>query len=508
MNDSLMARQSKFSCFLPHIIFLISLVVHLSLISQGPVTIDCLDLALKSRELMETGRFPFLFGTGYPALLILGSLFQAVGLIFGLQDPVYAVNLIAVVFSSLAVVMFYILVAYATDTLTALAAAFLLLFNPIFLDVSTYGINHAPALFFLLSGLFCLVRSRDGADRRMFFVSGLCLGLMAATRLQDLVLTSPVILAVVLNGWKEAPLVGIGKRLRLLGGLALVVAAVAGLFHLPYLLNGSGGYHGQLLEFIRSGMTENFKGALSHSLKASVRYFLLAFSWVGAAGWLAGALILARVNPRLFWVTLLWWVAPLFFYGNLVTTAPRFFAVMLPGFILPLSVLLGRMARQQRLVWKITAGVVFVVVAFQPLGSVQGTFLRRHQVSLIAEFYSWIGEVTPPDARVIGQDDSIFIQYYAKRPVIGRPLGARRFTSAELQAFRQQLDQALDSGVPVYITTVDLHIYDYYQDFASMMQTVYSLEPVGERPLELWYETPFNPFLGKAGLLRVQKRSL
>ena len=188
--------------WIPSIIFLISFCLHLSLISKGPVTIDCLGLAINSQATLETLHLHYQSGSGYPLMVLLGSIFIAIGKYIGITDQVIAINFISVVFSSIAILAFYLLIQEICDSLTAIFASFILLLNPIFLDVSTYGINHAPALCFLLLGLLSLLHFKTAGNIINLLLSALYFGFMGATRLQDLILTFPAIGFMFILGLK------------------------------------------------------------------------------------------------------------------------------------------------------------------------------------------------------------------------------------------------------------------------------------------------------------------
>ena len=135
---------------IPGIIFLISFLFFLGLISIGPVSIDCLDLAVKSQATIDTHHLHYLYGSGYPLMILLGSLFITLAKSIGITDPVLAVNFISVLFGSLALLVFCLWLQEIAGSLTAVLGSILLLFNPIYMDVSTYGLNHTPALCFFL----------------------------------------------------------------------------------------------------------------------------------------------------------------------------------------------------------------------------------------------------------------------------------------------------------------------------------------------------------------------
>lgn len=483
---------------MPWLIFIISFGFLLSLMSRGPVTVDCLDLAIKSKTLLHTGHIEYLYGFGYPLMLVLGAAATFVAQCAGITDNVEAVNFVATLFGSASVAAFFVLVEPLTDDLTAALCSLLLLFNPIFIDVSTYGISHTPALFFLLSGLGLLVRQRPSG-------SALCLGLMGAVRLQDLILMSPFVILVLVWVLRRTETRAPWRRVAL---FVMTIAIVVALFHAPYIFCDRGPYAAQLNTFWETGLTSNFKGLFSPSLRAGFGYLTQAFSLIGLGIWAAGLFLSVRLRNVPCLLTVLWWLVPIGFYGNLVTTAPRFLTIILPAFIIPMGFFLSHLYRQRNKALQAAALVALLIMIGIPLKSTLGTFVRRHQESLIAEFYTWVGQATPPQALVICCDDRMFVSYYAGRRVIDRPERTGHLTLRELMDFKQQVDAALGSNSPVYLTGMGLTGYDFYAEFRNFMRKNYRLTLVGQRPLELWHTSPFDPRLHLSQLIRVERKPL
>src|SRR5208282_3005492 len=98
-----MNEKSPPPYLIPSIIFLASICLHLSLMSKGPVSVDCLGLAINSLSTIHTHHLHYQFGSGYPLMVLLGTIFISTGKQIGITDPVTAMNLISVVFSSIAI---------------------------------------------------------------------------------------------------------------------------------------------------------------------------------------------------------------------------------------------------------------------------------------------------------------------------------------------------------------------------------------------------------------------
>lgn len=489
------------------IIFLISFYLNFSLISKGPVSVDCLNLVINSQATLEDHHLHYLYGSGYPLMVLLGSIFIGIANNFGTIDPVFAVNCISVLFSSIAILVFYLLIREICHTLTAILASIILATNPIFLDVSTYGINHAPALCFLFLGLRSLLRFQTIGNITTLLLSALYFGFMGATRLQDFILLSPAVIYMFIFGLKEnSPQHNKHKFRNFLSFISTLILIII-LFHLPFVSFDHSNYDIQAKQYWMTGVTENFQGLFSTSLISSLSYLVLAFSAVGILCFSIGLYYTAVLNKRFTIFTILWLLIPLEFYGNTISNAPRFLTIILPAFIIPMSIYLAQMVKHKNILYKLVALTSFLIIISQTLLIAQETFIRRHSFALIPDFYRWVGKSTEPDATIISSDDKTFITYYSNRETLLKPVGIRHLSSKELKSFKKELDNILDKNKPVYITNLGFTAYDSYLEFGHLLRQNYRLIQIGQRPLELWYDTPYNPNLHMSSLVRIEKKN-
>jgi len=182
------------------LLILFSFVIRFALISKGPYHVDCLSLAMVSQHLADNFQLKHQFGSGYPLTVILGALFIAFTRLFQITDPVYSVNLMSVVLSSLSVGVFYVLVERLLNKRTAVFAAVAFSLSPIFLGISVYGKSHIPSLFFLLLSVYFLTRNGEDRTIKDFWLSAVFMGFMGACRLQDMVLVAPAVTVYLMLG--------------------------------------------------------------------------------------------------------------------------------------------------------------------------------------------------------------------------------------------------------------------------------------------------------------------
>jgi len=373
--------------WIPALLLLISLIIHLSLISKGPVSVDCLNLAINSKATLLDHHLHYLEGSGYPLMVLLGSIFIAAGKCIGIADPVVAVNFVSVVFSSFAILTLYLLVKKICDPLTAILASTILLFNPIFLDISIYGMSHAPALCFLLLGLLSLLRFQTNNKTSDLLLCSLCLGFMGATRLQDLIVTLPAITFVFFIGLKKDYLQKPKHKLLNYILFLILISLIIFLFHLPYLTFDHTNYMIQSKNYWKLNLTNSFIGSFPRPILISITYLIKAFNIVGIICFMAGLYYTAALNKRLLVLIILWWIIPLNLYGNIITSSPRFYSILLPVIIIPISIYLSNKLREKNKLSKMIAMLVFLVIILVPLFQPLITFIRRHNISLISDYY-------------------------------------------------------------------------------------------------------------------------
>ena len=213
-------------------------------------------------------------------------------------------------------------------------------------------------------------------------------------------------------------------------------------------------------------------------------------------------------NKKLLAFTILWWMIPLGLFLNIITTAPRYFNIFLPAIIIPISIFLAHFLRHKRIWWKIAAIVALLILIFPPLMDVKQVFVRRHGYALMADYYRWVAQSTSDDATIIASDDKLFVTYYSKRNTLEKPVAVvGHLSTKELIDFKKGLDDLLNKQKPVYTTTLGLIAYDHYLEFEDFMRANYDLIPLKEKPLELWYKTPYDSIVYQCTLFKVTKKN-
>ena len=466
------------------LLFVVSFVPRLLWISIGPYSVDTLNLALKAEQLVTTLQLSYSFGSGYPLTIVCGGIFVLLGKIVGVHDPVLAVNFMSVVMGAACVLLLYQVTRRLIDRDTAFFAAFFLSVTPIFLAVSTYGLSHTPALFFLLTGINFLLRFRDSGRGRDLVVAAAFIGFLGAARLQNLVLMA-VPLAFLL--WT----VSTRDRLRTFLVFGSVAAAAMSIFYLPYLIGSErAAYLAQFVKYKEASVIPHASiGLLFKPLLNILYHIIYTFTPVGImlifiGGW---KLSKQRGGPAYLFL-MLWLLFPVLLYSRLYTLVPRFLTILHPPLCILMACFFSHNCAAGRF-RRILAMLLAVVMAVGMVCMVEPVLTTRHRQATIPEYVRWVARLAPPDARIITVDDSLFFRYYSNLNLLSRFHDQYRIDEEAHAAFRRELDGLLNSGIPVYVTEHGLYNYDPQGRFAAMMTEGYRLDSVGVRPYEFWQES-------------------
>ncbi|HRZ40370.1 MAG TPA: glycosyltransferase family 39 protein [Candidatus Omnitrophota bacterium] len=216
-------------------IFLASFFLRWELISKGPFHGDCMSLVMQAQQTAATGTVHYLHSHGFPLAAILNGFFVWTFQSLGLSDPVFAVNMMSVVFSSLTVLVFFLLTRIWFNENTAFFAAALFSATPIFLANSVYGNTHMPALFFALLGIYGIWKGYlPKQTHRSLILPAIFLGFGIAARAQDAFFFLPVVAALLC----VHPSVKDSRFRKKLGAIVLFTGTAmltAGLFYAPLI---------------------------------------------------------------------------------------------------------------------------------------------------------------------------------------------------------------------------------------------------------------------------------
>ncbi len=500
----------KKSYIIPIAIFLFALILRIALISKGPYHGDTIALIIQAEKTLETLQLQKQSALGFPLTVILAAVFIFLSKMLSLGTTALAVNTVSVLFSSLAVLVFYYLclevfhhfhglknlkATQVHQHLTAVIGAVLFTITPIFLGISVYGKSHAPCLFFMLLGIFQLLRFQRNGRKKAFFVSALCFGLMGATRIIDLVLMAIPVTFLFIAQYPvfdrretDTPRLRwplITKKLFLWWTTIGLTTAV---FYLPYFFQEKvGNFTADLLPYIQHALLNNFLGLFSHKLFVTFDYLVQNFTYAGLILSFGALLCLCKKNWKISVFLLLWIIVPVLYYGNLhMTVTSRYFVLILPAFILPMAYAFADFHNKNR-VLKSMAFILFFGISITTFLRVYPLLKVRHAYADVPEFAQWYARITEPEALLIHGDGSAFFKYYADRDLAWRPLSSDKIEQKELERFKEQTDALIKGGTPVYITSVGLFAYNCEGSFSSFVFNHYELTYAGRHYYEDWH---------------------
>ena len=496
---------------LPLGLFLLCLAVRIALISKGPYHVDTLSIVIQAQATLKDHQLHFLFGTGYPLIVLLAAGFIWLGERVGAGDPVLAVNAMSVIFSSLTVVFAYYVGKALLNPLAGIISALILSVSPIFLGLSVYGKSHMPSLLLLMAGIYFLIRYHHAYSWRLLFLSALLLGLAGATRLQDLCLMSAALLflffvppdAVKISCPRPAE---VFVRFFLWGGFIVFVLLA---FHAPFFLQENrDAYINQLRRFWAAGLTDNYLGPASPRLLLSGVYLVKTLTEVGALLSVLGLLLLVFRRWRVGVFLALWVAVPVLFYGNLNTTSTsRFFVLVLPPLCFPIGYCLSGFLRKGR-AFLLSGLMVFIIIISLLFQYMLPKLWVRHTTAALPEYCLWVAQITEPDAVIIAGDEALFMIFYSKRQTFVRPRSLDRLSDAQISDFKKAVDGFLSLGRPVYISAPALYAHDKNKHFSGALEADFCFVPVGRHRYEDWHLGSMTLQIYHFALYKVEKKIL
>jgi len=489
------------------ILFILSFLLRFLLISKGPYSSDCLGFSFQVEKTLQSGQLQYIYGTGYPFTVIMGSIFFYFTKLLGNTDPVLAINFMSVFFGSLCIPLFYFLVKKLFNVGTAILSAISLSLSPIFLSISTYGMSHTLSLFCLLAGLLSLISLSKEPPIKRIVLSVIFIGFLGATRAQELVLLFiPITFAFFypfsLNSLNRKELL---REINLYFLFVFLITFTALLLHIPFFIGPqSQAYFQQLNHYQESSFVGAFGSFFVKYIIKNTNYLFFNYTILGILTICSGAILLFRSQRQLLFFIFLWVCSPLLFYSLISSTAPRFLTIILP----PLCILIGYTLdhfSQRSKTQRIISLLLFMTILILPQTIVLPNLIKRHNNAYLPDYARWIKQVTPKNSLIIVYEEGIFIQHYGQRKILGKPTTHINFEEKELLAFRNSLYQYLDQGIPIYISTASLYNYDPKKQFLDMMLKNFEFKQLGERPLEFWHRDPVKPLRFYAQLYEITK---
>ncbi|MCK5214084.1 MAG: glycosyltransferase family 39 protein [Candidatus Omnitrophica bacterium] len=499
------------------IILILSLAVRLALIAKGAFNIDSLQMALLAEKVLATGQLQFQYGTGYPLTILLGSLFIYLGKLIQISDPVISFNFMSVFFSTLSVFVFYMLTDYLFNRRAAIFAASLFTINPIFLDISLFGMSHAPCIFFILLAVYYYLLAGENGEEKKIYLSAFFLGLAGAVRFQEM---GMIIIALIFHSLYTATQknqnVKFSQLIKRLSAYCTITFFTTLCFHLPYFLTdirheyiAQLGHYSQLSFSLwpnlatLTSLTDKLSFIFYNFHNHTIYYIIEGLTPMGVFASLAGCLLAWRAKQNLCVLLLFWIMIPLAIYGLQMTSSARFLTFIMPPFYILLGYLFAQTLSFSPLS-RLISLTIFLSIFFLSITQNFPFFISRHHQDTIKEYALWVKKKTEPNAYIINSDEGLFVQHYGERKHLSRPLGYTFIKEDDLKNFKMKLDRMLNERTPVYITSNALHVYDPRKQFAALIKGHYQLKLAGSQYCEYWHRSPFEQLLFYVNLYRIQ----
>lgn len=488
-------------------LFLLSFFIRFSLISKGPYHTDSLTFALTVEQNVTTHKIHFMHLHGYPFTTVFGTFFFFLLKAFGINDPVFSINLLSVLCGAFSVPLLYAVGKKLFNPLTGLIAAFLFSVTPIFLSTSIYGNSHTFFLLLALITLNLLLMHKQRKRHHLLFGAAVFWGLAGAARVQDMGLLS---VAMGFLFFMNNPLPP-SKKWQQLGLLMMASGAIVVLFYIPIFLQKTG----TKLDFqlVRYVVIDPISDVFPpYYLGITLRTLTKNFSFLGIAIILAGLFLLLKSNRDKATFLLLWFFVPMLIYGNHFMTTPRWLLATTASLAFFQGYCLEKLITSANKRVHIFGTLVFFSLCSGPLLSIYPTLLFRHQHALTVDFARWVAIKTEPQAVIIVGDEGRFIRHYGNRATLFQISTDTDYFQGDnplnrvATEYKENLDRLLANGTPVYVTEIGLFANNT-GFFSSFLTKYFHLHLVGQAPLEAWHRSCIDQTILPIKLYKITKIS-
>ncbi len=493
------------------LIFVCSFALRLAFISKGPFHGDCMSLVIQAQQTASTGKIHYLHSHGFPMTAILSGFFVWIFQTYGLADPVFAVNMMSVLFSSLTVLILFLLIRIWFNERTAFFSSAIFSITPIFLTNSVYGNSHMPAFFFIALSFYWLWNGYfQNGNIRALTLPAILFGIGIATRAQDAVLLFPIII-LCLFIHPTLKTFSIKKKLGSIMAFIFISVSTGALFYIPVLKQKfmfTNQPHANLVDFLKGELFSHIATDFWVFLPLCFQFLLNTITPIGILLSICGIIFL--IQEKRFSdvaVLLAWFVIPFYFFSSLNFYLPRFFMLCLIPICVTIGISCNRLLNYKGWIAILTLSAWILFLMAVPLSTAIPVLQSRHDHAYMPEFVRWVKKTIEPNAQVIISDGSDFFRYYGPVNLLGRPLYISHYPNDAMRKFQQDIDQTLAQGVPVYITSNGLYSYNPEKTFSSFMRSSYCLKLIGLHPVELWHHGALEQRVPLSGLYRVYPKN-
>ena len=499
-------KDSKY--IVPLALFVFSFFVRISLISKGPYSLDSLLVVNAALQTIKTHQLQYFHDFRYPLVIVL--LTGAISLLKGISinDPIYAYNLLSVVFSSIAVSLYYVCVQKLLNKLTAFISSMMLTLCPIYLGLSVYGTGNVVSLFFFFLAVCFMLQHNLEKKRKYILLSSISFGFMLASRMQDMILLIPALLSCcfIFEGKKFSYEIVKEK----LGNFSLYLFRaffVGTVFYLPAILKNM--QRSQLdyrWNIVASKIpSENFLAFFVEAVFRNVSLVILSLSVMGFVLAIIGFVILFFRKRRIFFFCFVWIAAPLLILSCLKFTGPRLLVLIVPPLLLSQGYLLSTMFKKGKVLRGLSIAL-FIGITSSMFLKVYPILLYRHNNALLPDYARQIEEFSKSGDVIICHDEALFIRYYANRKTIRRPKERDLFSREAMMKYKDEINKLLDRGVSVYSTWPGMYASEHPRVFEYLINKYFEVEELEMMPYEDWHRGPTRQQIYSFPVYKIKKR--
>ncbi len=492
------------------VLFFFAFFIRFIFISKGPFHYDTLDLALTAQKTLKTFTLHYEHGAGYPLTVILGAFSIFIFKFFGVTDPVFCVNFMSVLAGAVGVLLLFFLVEKLFDDSTELttnpelsrgvgfhkaviSAILLACFAP-HVVISTFGKSLTLSICFSLSSAYYMCCYVQENKKVYLLLSALFLGFCAASRLSDVLVFLPISYLYFSTGKFHY------ERVRSFVAFCFIVSVTTAIYYLPMLFET--GFF-PFADVLTSSQQAEFLGVFSYVSKAALHWLRKTFLFNGILLIAFGFVFMViKRQIRQFLFLVIWFLVLQLFYGNVSSSGPRYLVIAWIPLVIAQGSFLGSFKGKgfYLALFVVLAIALFAFLRFEPV------LEFRHRRALQVEFAEWVSHKTSADSVIIGLDESIFLEYYAKRQVLHRPITCDRNTVEEF--FDEVLDKLLEKGRKVYIVSSAMIAYDSCGVFRKRLFERYDKVFIGQKRNEDWHHALLNQVLFTEQLYQIKKKGL
>jgi hypothetical protein len=245
-----------------------------------------------------------------------------------------------------------------------------------------------------------------------------------------------------------------------------------------------------------------------NALTLSFNYVKSSLGILASLSVILGLVVLFIKDKKLLTFLMLWFFLSFLFYGNLVTTVPRYFMVSSLALLIVLGYFFSWLTQTNKVI-AILSKTIFVFILCIMYLNIYPILKMRHENDFLPGFYRWVGTITENNAIVIERDNSLFVDYYAKRKTLAPAVGLFSGEKDAFYDFKVEIDDLLKQGTPIYITGSALRGYNKYNpkfDFKNFMLNNYRIKFVGHHLSETWYRGCLTQKIGLFPLYKVTQK--